>query len=60
MLEPGSFNVCKNTTAPMITMLGHSELDMEISDAGIEIVESNNCKGVSRRDRDANDVLAAT
>ena len=41
-------------------MLGHSELDMEISDAGMETAESNDCRGVSRRDRDANGVLAAT
>ena len=60
MLEPGSFDVCKNITALMITMLSYLELDMEISDVGMETVESNNCKGVSRRNRDANGVLAAT
>ena len=41
-------------------MLSYLELDMEISDVGMETVESNNCKGVSRRNRDANGVLAAT
>jgi len=44
----------------MIAMLGHSELDMEISDAGMETVESNDCRGMSRNDRDANGVLAMT
>ena len=39
-------------------MLGCSELDMEISNAGMETVESDNCRGVSRKDRDANGVLA--
>jgi len=41
-------------------MLGHSELDMEVSDAGIETTESNYCRGVSRKDRDANGVLVVT
>jgi len=50
--------VCKNVAAPMIAMLGHLELDKEISDAGMETVESDDCRGVSRRDGDANGVLA--
>ena len=58
MLEPGSFDVCKNAAAPMLVMLGHPELDTEISDAGIETTESNDCKGLSKKDRDANSVLA--
>ena len=44
----------------MIAMLGHLELDMEISDAGMETVKSNDCREMSRNDRDANGVLAAT
>jgi len=52
--------VYKNAVAPMIAMLGHSELDMEVSDAGIETTESNYCRGVSRKDRDANGVLVVT
>jgi len=59
-LEPGSFDACKNAAASMIAMLGHSELDMEVLDAGIETAESNDCKGVSKKDRDANGVLATT
>jgi len=39
-------------------MLGYSELDMEVSDAGMEIVESDDCRGISRKDGDANGVLA--
>jgi len=58
--EPRSFDVCKNAAAPMIAILGHSELDTEVSDAGMETVESDNCRKVSRRDRDTNGVLAAT
>jgi len=42
----------------MIAMLGHSELDIEISDTGMETVESNDCRGMSRNDRDTNGVLA--
>jgi len=39
-------------------MLGHSEIDTEISDAGIETMESNDCREVSRDNGDANSVLA--
>jgi len=56
--EPGSFDACKNAAAPMIVMLGHSELDTEVSDAGMETAESNDCRGVSKKDGDANGVLA--
>ena len=42
----------------MIVMLGHSELDMEVSDANIETMESNDCRGVSEKNGDANGVLA--
>ena len=56
--EPGSFDACKNATAPMIAILGHPELDTEVSDAGMETVESDNCRRVSKKDRDANGVLA--
>ncbi len=49
MWEPGSFDVRKNAAAPMIAMLDHSELDMEVSDAGMETTESDNCRGVSKK-----------
>ena len=39
-------------------MLGHPELDTEVSDAGIETTESNNCKRMSESDENANGVLA--
>jgi len=58
--ELGSFDMHKNATVPMIVMLGHSELDIEVSDAGMETVESNDCRGVSGKNRDANSVLVAT
>ena len=58
--EPGSFDACKNAAAPMIAMLGHPELDTEISDAGMETAESDDCRGVSKKDGGTNDVLAAT
>ena len=58
--EPRSFDACKNTTAPMIVILGHSELDMEVSDAGMETAESNDCRGMFKKNRDTNGVLAMT
>ena len=56
--EPGSFDARKNAAAPMIAMLDCSELDTEVSDADMETVESNDCRGLSKKDRDANGVLA--
>ena len=44
----------------MIAMLGHSELDTEVSDTGMETIESNDCRKMSRNDRDTNGVLAIT
>ena len=57
LLESRSFDVCKNAAALMIVMAGHLELDMEVSDIGMETVESNDCRGMSKKDRDANGVL---
>jgi len=58
--KPGSFDVCKNAAAPMIAMLGRLELDMEVSNAGMETAESDDCRRVSKKDGDANGVLATT
>ena len=56
--EPRSFDICKNAATPMIAMLGHPELDMEVSNADMKTVESDNCREMSGKDRDANSVLA--
>ena len=42
----------------MIVILGHLELDIEVSDAGMETVKSDDCREMLRSDRDANDMLA--
>ena len=60
MLEPRSFDTHKKAAVPIIAMLGHSELDMEVSDADMETTESNDCRKVSRRDEDTNGMLALT
>jgi len=39
-------------------MLGYPELDTEVSDAGMETTESDNCREVSKKDGDTNGVLA--
>ena len=44
----------------MIAMLGRSELDVEVSDADMETAESDDCRGLSKKDEDANGVLAVT
>jgi len=46
LLEPGRFYMCKNAAASIIVILSHLELDMEVSDAGMETTESNNCRGM--------------
>jgi len=46
--------------SPMIVILGHLELDMEVLDAGIETTESNDCREMSRNNGNTNGVLAAT
>ncbi len=57
--EPGSFDACKNTAAPMIVMLGCLELNTEVLDASMESAESDDCRKMSRKNGDANSVLAA-
>ena len=58
--EPGSFDARRNAAAPRIAMLDRSELDTEVSDAGMKTTESDDCREVSKKDGDANGVLAAT
>jgi len=58
--KPESFDACKNAAAPMIAMLGCPELDTEVSDADMETAESDDCRGLSKKDGDANGVLSAT
>ena len=50
LLEPRSFDAYKNTKAPMIAILDHSKIDIEISDTGMEITDSNNYREISRDD----------
>ena len=58
--EPGSFNACKNAVAPMIAMLGRLKLDTEVSYTGMETTESDDCRGVSKKNKDANSMLSTT
>ena len=44
----------------MIVMLGRSKLDIEVLDVGMETTESDDCRGESKKDGDANSVLAVT
>ena len=48
----------KNAAVPMIAMLSRLELNIEVSDAGMKTVESNDCRGLFKKNRDANGVLA--
>ena len=60
LLEPGSFDMYKKAVAPIIVMLGYSEVDTEVSNVNMETVESNKYRGISKDNRDANGVLATT
>ena len=48
----------KNTIAPMIIILDRSELDTEVLDTGMETTESDDCRRMSRNNRDTNSMLA--
>ena len=52
MLEPGSFDTHINGTVLIIMILGHSKIDIEISDIGMKPMESNDCREVSEADED--------
>jgi len=58
--KPKSFDAHKNAAASMIVMLSCPKLDTEVSNAGMETMESDDCRGVSKKDRDTNGVLAVT
>ena len=60
LLEPRSFVAYKNVAVLMIAMLGHSEVDTEVSDTDIKIMRSNNCREISEDARNANGVLVTT
>jgi len=47
-----------NVAASMMVILGHSEVNMKVSDTGIENIESDDCREVLGDDRDANGILA--
>ena len=49
--KPESFDVYKNTVVLMIAILGHLELDMEVSDISIDTTESNNWRGISKEQK---------
>ena len=44
----------------MIAMLDCSELNMEVLDTSMKTIESDDCREMSRNNRDANGVLTAT
>ena len=60
LLKPRSFDACKNAAVPIIVMLGHSKVDIEVSDADMETMKSNDCRGVLENDGDTNSILAIT
>jgi len=60
LLEPRCLDTYKNAAVPMIAMLSHLEVDTKVSDTGMETTESNDCREMSRDNRDTNGMLATT
>ena len=58
MLKSRSFDAHKNAAAPMRAIFDCLEIDIEFSDAGIETMESDDCREVLRGNRDTNGMLA--
>ena len=58
LLEPRSFDACKNAIAPIIEILDCLEIDTEVSDTGMETANSNDYREVLRDERDINSMLA--
>ena len=58
MLEFESCDDCKNTTALIIVMLDRLKIDIEVLDTGMKTADSDDCRKMSRDDRNTNDVLA--
>jgi len=50
--------MCKNTTALIIVILGHSEINTEVLDIGVETMKFNNCRELLENDRNINGILA--
>ena len=57
LLEPESFDVFKNDIAPIIVILGHLEVNIEILNASMKTIMSNNYKGILEDNKNANNVL---
>ena len=60
LLEPRSFDICKNAAAPIIVILGCSKADMKVSDVGMKTAESGDCRRMSGNDGNSNSILAMT
>jgi len=48
LLEPESLDAYINAIVPIIMMLDYSEINIEISNASIETIESDNYRGILR------------
>ena len=59
LLKPRSFDTWKNVTALIIAILGYLEIDIEVSDIGMETTDFNDCKEMLKNDGDINNILAA-
>ena len=57
MLKLRSFDICKNTVVPMIAMLDCSEINIEVSNSGVETAESDDYREMSEDDGDTNGML---
>ena len=58
LLDSENFDVCRNVTVLIITILDCSKIDMEVSDTGMETIGTNDCRELSEDDKNTNGILA--
>jgi len=58
LLKSGSLDIYKNAVVPIMIMLGHSKVNIEVSDTDVKTTESDDYKELSGDDGDTNGVLA--
>ena len=58
MLDSKNFDICRNVTVLIITMLDYLKMDMEVSDTSMETTGTNNCRELLGDDKNTNSILA--
>jgi len=57
LLKPSSFNAWRKVSTLIIVILNYSEVDIEVSEIGVETTKFSDCREMSGIDKVANSVL---